>query len=157
MKRRIIKTTDELNKVLEYFNDFHDGFLKSIKIMSANRFTQHLPWEKPEQYDSNEEKLLDTHLHISEKRGMFIEIHHHNYDWPNKPPDNRIILYLKNVRNVDPNVVQMVGENIIDCKTLNKESGLALIFIFTIFANSKWDRIELKPLEFETISIQEKS
>lgn len=124
--------------------------------MSGSRFTQHLPWEKPEKYESKEEKLLDTSLRISEKTGMFVEIHHHNYDWPKKPPGHKIILYLKNVRNVDPNIVQMVGETIIDCKTLNKESGLALIFIFEIFANSKYDRIELKPLEFEKISIQEK-
>ena len=155
MKRRIIKTTDELNKVLEYFNDFHDGFLKSIKIMSGNRFTQHLPWEKPEQYDSNEEKLLDTHLHTSEKRGMFVEIHHHNYDWPNKPPDNRIVLYLKNVKNVDPTIVRMIGESIIDCKTVEKDGRLGLAFIFTIFANSRWERIELEPLEFDKVSIQE--
>ncbi len=155
MKRRIIKTTDELKRVLEYFNDFHDGFLKSIKIMSENKFTQHLPWEKPEQYESNEEKLLDTHLHISDKKGLFIEIHHHNYDWPNKPPDNRIILYLKNVKNVDPTIVRMIGESIIECKTVNRESELGLIFIFETFANSKYDRIELEPLEFEKISIQE--
>ena len=145
-----------MKKVIEYFNDFHDGFLKSIKMMSGNRFTQHLPWEKPELYESNEEKLLDTHLHTSEKRGMFIEIHHHNYDWPNKPPDNSIILYLKNVRNVDPCIVQMVGETIIDCKTVEKDGRLGLVLVFTIFANSRWDHIELKPLEFEKISIEEK-
>ena len=153
----IIKTTNELRKVIEHFIDFHDGFLKSIKILSGNKFTQHLPWESPKKYKSNEEKLFDTGLRISEKRGMFIEIHHHNYDWPNKLPNNKIILYLKNVRNVDPNIVQMVGETIIDCKIMNKESGLALIFTFSIFVNSKYDRIELKPLEFEKISIHEKN
>lgn len=156
MNRMIIKTTNELKKVIEYFNGFHDGFLKSIKIISGNKFAQHLPWDKPDKYESNEEKLLDTHMHISEKRGMFIEIRHQNYDWPNRSPDNKIILYLKNVKNVDSKIFQMIGEVIIDCKTLNNESRLALIFIFEQFVDSKFDRIELEPLQFEQISIQEK-
>jgi hypothetical protein len=157
MTRRIIKEIHELKKVVEYFNDFHDGFLKSIRMISANRFGQHLPWEKPEQYESNEEKLRDTNLHMSGKKGLFIEIHHHNYDWPNKPPDNKIILYLKNVKDVDPTITQMVGESIVDCKPVEKEGRLGLVFVFEVFANSRCDRIELQPLEFEKISIEEKS
>ncbi len=156
MNRRIIKEADELRKIVEYFNSFHDGFLKSIRIISGNKFNQHPPWEKPEQYQSNAEKLCDTGLYISEKKGLFLEIHHYNYDWPNKPPENKIILYLKNVRNIDHRILQMIGENIIDCKAISMESGLGLIFTFEIFSNNKWEKIQLEPLEFEKISIEEK-
>jgi len=157
MNKRITKDADELRKIVEYFNSFHDGFLKSVKIISGSTFSQHPLWEKPEKYQSNAEKLCDTGLYMSEKKGMFIEIHHYNYDWPNKPPDNKIILYLKNVRDVNSNILRMVGESIIDCKTLSGESGLGLIFTFEIFANSRWDKVQLEPLEFEKISIEEKS
>jgi len=157
MRRRIIKDADELSKVVEYFNSFHDGFLKSVKIISGSKFDQHLPWEKPEQYESNAEKLCDTGLYMSEKKGLFLEIHHYNYDWPNKPPENKIILYLKNIRNVDPNIVRMVGESIIDCKVISGEIALGLIITFTIFTNSRWEHVQLEPLEFEKISIEEKS
>jgi len=157
MPRRMIKEIDELKKVIQYFNDFHDGFLKSVRMISANKFGQHLPWEKPERYESNEEKLRDTSLHISGRKGLFIEIHHHNYDWPNKLPENRILLYLKNVKDVDPAIIQMVGESIVDTNTFDKEGRLGLVFIFETFSNSKWNRIELKPLEFEKISVQEGS
>jgi len=154
--RRIIKDADELSKVIEYLNSFHDGFLKSVKIISASKFNQHLPCERPKKYESNADRLRDTGLYTSEKRGMFIEIHHYNYDWPNKPPENKIILYLKNVRNVDPRFVRMVGESIIDCKAIGVESGLGLIFTFDIFSSNTWRKIQLEPLEFEKISIEEK-
>jgi hypothetical protein len=157
MNRKIIKTIDELEKVLEYFNDFHDGFLKSIKIMSGNKFTGHLPRQKPEQRESNEERLRNTSLLLSEKKGMFIEIHHYNYDWPKKTPDNRITLYLKNVKDVDSNITQMVGVPIFECEAVKEEkSGLGLIFIFDTYADNKPEQIRLRPLEFDEISIQEK-
>jgi len=154
--RRIIKDADELSKAIEYFNSFHDGFLKSIRVVSGNKFNQHLPWDRPKKYESNADRLCDTGLYSSEKKGLFLEIHHYNYDWPNKAPENRIILYLKNVRNVDPRIIQMVGESIIECKVVSMESSLGLIFTFTIFANSRWDHVRLEPLEFEKISIEEK-
>jgi len=156
MNRIISKAPDELREVVEYFNSFHDGFLKSMKIISGSKFNQHPPWEKPEQYESNAEKLCDTGLYKSEKKGMFIEIHHYNYDWPDKPPDNKIILYLKNVKNIDPSIVQMIGESIIGCRTLSRGSDLGLILTFEISSKSRWDNIQLEPLEFDKISIEEK-
>jgi hypothetical protein len=157
MNRRIVKQSDELRKAVEYFNDFHDGFLKSIRIISGNKFGQNPPWEKPRQYESNEERLRDTGLWFHDKTGLFMEIHHHNCDWPNKTPNNRIILYLKNIGKIDPNIVQMVGESVVDCKVANGTSGLGLVFTFEVFTNGKYERVELRPLEFEKLSIQEKS
>jgi len=156
MKRRIIKQSDELKKVVEYFNDFHDGFLKSLKIISGNKFGQNPPWERSKQYESNEERLRDTGLWFHKKTGLLIEIHHYNYDWPNKPSRNRIILFLKNVGKIDPDIVRMVGESIIDCEVLNGTSELGLVFTFSVFANNNYEHVKLKPLEFEKISIHEK-
>ena|SRR4030042_2692346 len=157
MNRTIIKENDELKKAIEHFNVFHDGFLKSIKIISANKFRQNPPWEKTEQYKSNEERLRDTGLLLSEKTGLFLEIHHHNYDWPNKPPNNKIILFLQNVKNIDPNIVQMVGMPIYECGTINKKSALGLIFTFQTHINNKAEQIKLETLEFDKISIQEEN
>jgi len=153
----MIKNSRELKAAIEHFNFFHDGFLKSIKLISGNKFTQQLPWDKPRQYESIEEKLLDTGLQFSEKTGLFIEIHHYNYDWPNKPPDNKIVLYLKNVRKVDPTIVKMVGEPVYHCEIMTSESGLAVKFTFETCANNKSGRIELEPLEFEKAAVWEKS
>lgn len=157
MSKRIVKTSHELKEVVEHFNFFHDGFLKSIKLMSGNKFGQNPPWERPAQYESSEEELLDTGLWFSEKIGLFIEIHHYNYDWPNKPPGNQIVLYLQNVKTVDPNIVQMVGEPIYHCEIMTAESGLAMKFTFVTWAGNKYERIELEPLEFEKTAVWEKS
>lgn len=157
MNRRIIKENNELKKAIEYFNVFHDGFLKSIKIISGNKFGQNPPWEKSVGYKSNDEELRDTGLWFSEKTGLFLEIHHHNYDWPNKPLNNKIILFLQNVKNIDPNMVKMVGLPIYDCETIDKNSTLSLIFTFVTYANNKPEQIKIEPLEFDKISIQEKN
>jgi hypothetical protein len=157
MSRRIIKQSDELKKVVEYFNDFHDGFIKSVRVVSGNKFNQRPPWEKCRIYKSNEERLHDTGLWFAEKTGLFIEIHHYNYDWPNKTPNNRIILYLKNVGKIDPNIIQMIGESISSCKVMNETTGLGLVFSFSVFMDKKSQDISLKPLICEKISIQEKS
>ncbi len=146
-----------MKQAVEHFNFFHDGFLKSMKLVSGNKFGQNPPWEKPGEYESSEEKLLDTGLWFSEKIGLFIEIHHHNYDWPDKPPSNKIVLYLQNVRNVDPNIVRMVGMPINHCETVANESGLAMKFTFETWAGSKHERIELEVLEFEKIAVWEKN
>ena len=157
MNRTIIKKSYELKEAVEHFNFFHDGFLKSIKLMSGNKFGQGPPWEKARQYKSSEEKLLDTGLWFSEKIGLFIEIHHYNYDWPNKAPRNQIVLYLQNVRTIDPNIVQMVGMPIYHCEVMTKESGLAMKFTFDKCVYNKPTLIELETLEFTKMAIWEKS
>lgn len=155
--KRIIKKNRELKKAAEYFNFFHDGFLKSIKLVSANKFEQGPPWEKPRQYESSEEELLATGLSFSDKLGLFVEIRHYNYDWPNKARGNQIVLYLQNVRAVDPNIVQMVGMPIYHCEVVTTESGLAMTFTFETYVNNKTGRTELETLEFEKTAIWEKS
>lgn len=157
MSKKIISKSHELKQAIEHFNFFHDGFVKSIKLISGNEFGQNPPCEKPRQYESAEEKLLDTGLWFSEKFGLSIEIHHYNYDWPNKSASNRIILYLQNVKKVDPNIVQMVGMPINHCEVKAKECGLAMRFTIETHLNDKPGRIELEPLEFEKIAIREKS
>lgn len=157
MSKRIIRKSQELKEAVEYFNFFHDGFVKSIKLMSGNKFAQNPPWEKPRQYKAAEEKLLDTGLWFSQKFGLFIEIHHYNYDWPNKPASNRILLYLQNVKKVDLKIVQMVGMPIYGCAVEAKECGLAMRFTFETYLNNKSQRIELQTLEFDKIAIQEKT
>ena len=68
-----------------------------------------------------------------------------------------MILYLKNVGKIDPNIVQMVGESIINCEATDGTSGLGLVFAFEVFADSKYECVKLSPLEFEKFSIQERS
>lgn len=157
MSKRIVKTSHELKEVVEHFNFFHDGFLKSIKLMSGNKFGRNPPWEKPAQYESSEEELLDTGLWFSEKTGLFIEIHHYNYNWPNKPPGNQIVVYLQNVRNVDPNIVQMVGMPIYHCETITNEAVLAMKFTFEKYVNNKSLLIDLEELKFTKMAVWEKS
>ncbi len=60
--KKVIKTPNELKKAVEYFNAFHDGFLKSLRIVSGNKFLQHAPWESRKIYKSNKKKLQDTGL-----------------------------------------------------------------------------------------------
>ena len=64
---------------------------------------------------------------------------------------------MKNVKNFDPNIIQMVGEPIIDCEIFNKKSGLGLIFTFETYVNKKIEQIKLEALEFDKISIQEEN
>ena len=48
------------------YSFFHDGFLKAIEVSSGNHFRQEMEWEKPKQYKTNEERLLDTGMVIDE-------------------------------------------------------------------------------------------
>ncbi len=94
---------------------------------------------------------------LFEKKGLFLEIHHYNYDWPNKPSNNKIILYLSNVKDIDPNIIQMIGECIIDCCIEDANPKLNITFVTRTFRNNKPVNFEIKPLEFEKMYIQEKS
>ena len=66
-------------------------------------------------------------------------------------------MFLKNVGKIDPDIVRMVGESIIDCEVLNETSGLGLIFTFSVFVDKKVECVRMKPLTCEMIAIQEKS
>ena len=158
MKKRIIKNIEDLQKTLNYFNGFHDGFLKSLRIISGNKFIQNPPWESPKKYESNEKKLLDTGLMFFNKKGIFLEIHHYNYDYSKKAPTNKIFLYLSNVVNIDLNIIDMVGLCIADCKIdLQNPNTLNLIFNFETIVNNEPGIFEIKFMNFEKIYIQEKS
>jgi hypothetical protein len=158
MKKRIINNHAELQEALDYLNDFHDGFLKSIKVISGNKFQQELPWEKKED-SSIEEKLYETDLSLVDKIGLFLEIHHYNYDWPNKPPSNRILLYLSGIRNIDPQIVKMVGKPILNCHTDNQnpELNIALTFETIDLSDPKPGEYRSHPFECKKIYIRERS
>jgi hypothetical protein len=160
MKYRIISSIYRLIETIEYFNDFHDGFLKSMKLVSGNKFMQQPPWEKPKIYESIEDKLNATFIMcynkkaIENMKGLFLEIHHFNYDWPNKMPNNKIILYMKNVGSIDPALINLVGSSILDCEAVKEDDKLALIFTFEIFEDSQRKKTKIK-LVFDKIFIRE--
>ena len=62
--RYLIQTVLDAKPVMEHFNRFHDGFIKSAKIVSNNKFHQEMPWEPHRKYSNNSELLDDASLSL---------------------------------------------------------------------------------------------
>ena len=88
----IIKDSTSCKEANIYFEKFHDGFIKRICLSSGFQMQTEMPWEKPKEFLTQEEKLHDTSMLRVENDSILLCIAFFNYDWPNQP-HNRIVTF----------------------------------------------------------------
>ena len=121
-----IETQQETDAANEKFNYFHDGFIKRISVISANEFLTDMPWEEQRQFASMEEELQAAGLCLSNETGVELEIHHHNYDWPNQPRKRAIILRTSAARMAD-DLLSFIGREIFDLRLAKTSDGVSCV------------------------------
>jgi hypothetical protein len=155
--RYLIQTAFDAKPVLEHFNKFHDGFVKSAKIVSNNKFQQEMPWEPRRKYNSNSELLDDTGLSLGLPNGIFLQIIHHNYDWPNRLPSNPVDFFISTVTIKDSDFFSFVGKPLLNLDILDtKENHLLMVFEFEHWSQNGATSQSIKAFSGSKIYIREK-
>ena len=154
--RFIIETVEEANPVLKYFNEFHDGFIKSIKIISNNKFIQEMPWETAPIIKTNAELLNNTGQTLGNPNGIFINICHYNFENQNCLPTNLIKIYISESEVEDSSFFKYVGSSIISIKIKKTIKDRLLIeFDLEIYENEVTQLINVKAITGRLIYIRE--
>lgn len=154
--RFTIKTIEESKQILKHFNEFHDGFIKSVKIISNTKFVQEMPWEPSPIFKNNEEVLDNTGQMIGNQNGIFINICHYNYEYPNRLPTNVIKVYISESEVEDSSFFKYVGSSIISLKiNQTMKDRLLIEFNLEIYDNEKTQIINVKAITGKMIYIRE--
>jgi hypothetical protein len=155
--RYLIQTALDAKPVLEHFNKFHDGFVKSAKVVSNNKFHQEMPWEPRRKYNSNSELLDDTGLSLDLPIGFFFQIIHHNYDWPNRLPSNQIDFYISKVTIEDSDFFSYVGKPLLNLDIRHKNGNqMLLVFEFELWSQKGVNSISVEAFSGDKIYIRER-
>lgn len=121
-----IETQQEIDAVNAKFNYFHDGFIKRISVISANEFLTDMPWEEQRQFASKEDELQAAGLCLLNDTGVELEIHHHNYDWPNQPRKRAIIIRTSAAKISDV-LLSFIGREIFDLRFSRASDGVSCV------------------------------
>jgi hypothetical protein len=119
-----IETQQDINAANGKFNYFHDGFIKKISVISDNEFLTDMPWEEQRQFASGEEELQAAGLCLMNETGVELEIHHHNYDWPNQPRKRAIIIRTSAAKMSD-DLLCFIGREIFDLRFAKAADGVS--------------------------------
>lgn len=147
----ILKTEDDAKKILEIFNSFHDGFIKTIRLQSYDRF------------NPNKEQFCTGNFNV------YIDFAHYNYE-EGKKPYNQIIhatfkrvgnfnCALEEIKNCDWTIYAINFEK---AKRIVQEDIYEQCFVFKLILgyfnveNNSWSNIEKKLFTFIEAKFQEK-
>lgn len=83
---RTITTLEEATAALEFFNYFHDGFVRSITVTSADKF------------ESGTDQILTGELTVE------LAIMHYNYGGALQPSDNPIVATFDEVKGLTADI-----------------------------------------------------
>ncbi len=108
------------------FNNFHDGFIKQIRVVSDNEFETDMPWETQRKFATNEEELHATGLCLPNTTRVELDIHHYNYDWPNQPRKRSITLKSDAARMSDQ-LLSFIGSDIFDITLTKDTNGISCV------------------------------
>ena len=131
-----IQDEKDVNAVNERFSHFHDGFIKSISIISGNEFVTEMPWENKRKFKTNEEELLQTDLLYGETITVELMICHNNYDWPNQPRNRFISIRTNDALKIADNLSKFIGQEIFDLRFEIQRAVISCVLLY-YKANSK--------------------
>jgi hypothetical protein len=98
-----------------------------------------------------------TSLTLDRKTGVFLQIYHYNYDFPNRLPNNCINIYLSDCEIIDPSIFQYSGSSILDLTIDSSDNGkLSLHFDLEILSKGYYQREKLEAFKASIIYISEK-
>jgi hypothetical protein len=129
-------------KALEYYNWFHDGFIKSINIISRNKFTH--------ETHSKSERINNISMIMNEENDAIITISHYNYKHSNFKPTNQIEIKLKGCKIINPEIMKYIGASILNTE-LNKIASNYLI----TFEIEEWIINNLKRMNIKAFTASE--
>lgn len=135
----VIASMQDARQALEYFNDFHDGFIKRIEIVSRQAFTAR-------------GNTLCTSVF-----DVVLKIAHHNYGDGPWPPNRQIACSFRDVCRVcmDFRDVGDVGWNIYALEIRDAVGMLSLILHRSHYDGQAWTMRQHELFQFQTAELSE--
>ena len=142
----LIESEQDAAAVLEYFNRFHDGFVRRVELLSHDSFEQ--------------DETGQSHI-CTGRFTVVLEIAHHNYDQGQQPHNRVVRLTLNDVRDF---CFDLRGHNLCEWDIydldmqLDEDPDQALRLILTrsfLVGTCGWEQRRQTLLLFKSATIQE--
>ena len=152
----VIEDVKSGQKAIDYFGGFHDGYVKSIKLITDARYDV----DEEDLGGDKESVLQSAGLWCHEELSLEMEIGHFNYNWPNVPYDQIISLKFTDVKGVcgdfltDRVVGQQMLNVIINC---SESDELTFEVQLSEFHTNNSNNPKYRLFTFKRLEIKEKA
>jgi hypothetical protein len=139
MKNFVIASMQDAKQALEYFNDFHDGFIKRIEIVSRQAVAQEGGWIGSHQFDAS------------------LKIAHYNYDDGRQPRNREVAFSFRNVCQIcmDFRDLNEASWNIHALEVRDTAGMLSLVLHRDHYDSRAWIMRQHVLFQFETAGLSE--
>ncbi len=151
-----VRTPEDSQRILDYFNGFHDGFIHKLILRSHDAFHQ------------EGQEVRDIAHQLTGRFDVRIDIAHYNYGRGEQPHDRIVRCFFKNVsdfyldlrtrksyewpiKNVEMNAGTRVGE------TGSPESCFTLNIVWSKFVDQSWETNATQLFTFLEAEFEERS